>query len=189
MTSTPSDAVLDASPRDRAVAAVEALGAGVLTAWCAELLTRRVSWGAADRPDIGWVGGRAAGSFGSPDHLADETDYWVQVWAARTLLHVWDEACTADVVVGLGDPAWRVREMCAKVAARWEVAAAAEPCLGLVDDDIPRVRAAALRVLGVTGEAEHAEGVRRGLDDPESAVRDAAERALQLLQDRLDRPL
>lgn len=189
MTSTPSDAVLDASPRDRAVAAAEALGAGVLTGWCAELLTRRVPWGAADRPDIGWVGGRAAESWGAPDHLNEETDYWFQVWAARTLRHVWDEACAADVVAGLRDPAWRVREMCAKVAARWEVAAAADACLGLVEDDIPRVRAAALRVLGVTGEAEHAEGVRRGRDDPEPAVRDAAERALQLLQERLDRPL
>jgi hypothetical protein len=44
-------------------------------------------------------------------------------------------------------------------------------------------------VLGITGEAEHAEGVRRSLEDPERAVRDAAERALQLLQDRLDRQL
>lgn len=189
MTGPPSDAVLDASPRDRAAAAVEAVGAGVLTAWCAELLARRVRWGDPDRPDIGWVGGRAAGSWGAPDQLTGETDYWPRVWAARTLLHVWAEACTADVVAGLRDPAWRVREMCAKVAARWEVAAAADPCLGLVDDETPRVRAAALRVLGVTGEAEHAEGVRHGLDDPEPAVRGAAERALQLLQDRLDRPL
>ncbi len=189
MTLRPTAAVLDGAPGDRAAAAAEALGREVLTGWCADLLAGRTQWGAADRPDIGWVGGRAASSWGAPDHLTDETDYWFQVWAARTLLHVWDDACAPDVVAGLRHPAWRVREMCAKVAARWEVAAAADQCLVLLDDDTPRVRAAAVRVLGITGEAEHAEGVHRGLEDPEPAVREAAERALQLLQDRLDRRL
>jgi HEAT repeat protein len=79
--------------------------------------------------------------------------------------------------------------MCAKVAARWEVVAAADACLVLVDDDTPRVRAAAVRVLGVTGEVEHADGIRQALDDSEPAVAEAAERALQRLQDRLDRPV
>ena len=106
-----------------------------------------------------------------------------------SLLHVWSEACTADVVAGLEDPAWRVREMCAKVAARWEVAGAADVALVLVDDAVPRVRAAAVRVLGVAGEGEHVVGVRRALDDPEPAVREAAGRALRRLEDRLDRPL
>ena len=55
--------------------------------------------------------------------------------------------------------------MCAKVAALSEVAAAADASLALVDDDTPRVRAAAGRVLGVTGEAEHADGIRQVLDD------------------------
>lgn len=185
----PTAAVLDGTPGDRAAAAASALGRKVLAEWCADLLAGRARWGATDRPDIGWIGGRAAGTWGAPDHLTEETDYWFRVWAARTLLHEWDDACTAEVVAGLGHPAWRVREMCAKVAARWEVAAAADRCLALLDDDTPRVRTAALRALGMTGEAEHAEGVRRGLEDPEPAVRGAAERALQLLQDRLDRPL
>ncbi len=189
MTLRPPPAVLVASPRDRAVAAAAALGVEVLTTWCGDLLARRARWGDPDRPDSGWVGGRAADSWGAPDHLTAETDYWFQVWAARTLLHVWRDACTADVVAGLGDPAWRVREMCAKVSARWELAAAADACLPLLDDDTPRVRAAAVRVLGVTGEAEHAAGVRHALDDPDRAVRDAAARALGVLQERLDRPL
>lgn len=189
MTPKPTAAVLDGPPGDRADAAAEAVGREVLTGWCSDLLAGRARWGAADRPDIGWVGGRAAGSWGAPDHLTDETGYWYRVWAARTLLHVWDDASAPEVVAALHHPAWRVREMCAKVAARWEVAAAADSCLELLDDDTPRVRAAAVRVLGITGEAEHAEGVRRSLRDPERTVRDAAERALQLLQDRLDRPL
>ena len=126
---------------------------------------------------------------GRPDHLTDETDYWFQVWAARTLLYVWSDACAVDIVAALENPAWRVREMCAKVAARWEVAAAADACLVLVDDDTPRVRAAAVRVLGVAGEIEHADGIRQALDDPEPAVREMAERALRQLEDRLDRSL
>ena len=178
MSQKPSAAVLDGTPGDRAVAAADALGDDALTAWCADLLARRSRWGDPDLPDIGWVGGRAASTWGAPDHLTDDTDYWFQVWAARTLLYVWSDACTADVVAALEDPAWRVREMCAKVAARWEVAAAADACLVLVDDDTPRVRAAAVRVLGVTGEAEHADGIRQALVDPEPAVRDAAGRAL-----------
>lgn len=189
MSQTPSAEVLDGTPADRAVAAADALGDDVLTRWCADLLARRASWGEDDLPDIGWIGGRAARTWGAPERLTDETDYWFQVWSARTLLYVWNDACTPDVVAALQHPAWRVREMCAKVSARWEVAAAADVALVLVEDEVPRVRAASVRLLGVTGEAEHADGVRRALDDPQPAVREAAERALQRLVDRLDRPL
>lgn len=189
MSGMPSAGVLDGTPGDRAVAAAEALGDDVLTGWCADLLARRSNWGDPDMPDTGWVAGRTAHTWGAPGHLTDETDYWFQVWAARTLLYVWNDPCTADVVAALQDPAWRVREMCAKVAARWEIAAAADPCLVLVEDDIPRVRAAAVRVLGVTGEAEHASGIRQARDDPDPTVRDAADRALNRLEERLDRHL
>ncbi len=135
------------------------------------------------------MGGRAVLGWGSPDHLDEETVYWARVWSARTLLYVWDDDCSADVVAGLGDPAWRVREMCCKVAARWEVGAAAEVCVGLVADAVPRVRAAAARVLGAVGEAEHGGALHDALDDDEEAVRLAAERALRHLEERLDRPL
>lgn len=184
----PSRAVLDATPRDRAREAADLLGTEVLTNWCANLLARRAEWGDSSQPDIGWVGGRVATSWGSPERLDDSTDYWFQVWAARTLLHVWDHAAAPDVVAALGDPAWRVREMCAKVSAKWEVAEAADACADLVrHDETPRVRAAAARVLGVTGEAEHAMAVVSALDDPEETVRAAAERALRRLEGRLDR--
>ena len=183
------DTVLDASPGDRARSAADALGDAELTAWCRDLIAGRVAWGDPAGPDIGWVGGRAARGWGSPERLDDTTDYWARVWAARTLLYVWDDACTAEIVAGLSDPAWRVREMCAKVGARWEVGPVADACAVLVDDEIPRVRAAAIRVLGVTGEAEHADAVRRALDDADASVSAAAERALRTLQRRLDRPL
>ena len=181
--------MLDASPGDRARAAADALGDRELMACCGDLLSGRRRWGDPDGPDIGWVGGRAALGWGSPERLDETTDHWARVWAARTLLYVWDDRCSADVVAGLGDRAWRVREMCAKVSARWEVAPAADACAVLVDDDLPRVRAAAVRVLGVTGEAEHADAVRIAMDDPDASVRVAAERALRTLERRLDRPL
>lgn len=50
--------------------------------------------------------------------------------------------------------------MYGKVAARWEVAAATDIALALLGDDTPRVRAVAVRLLGVTGEAGHADGIR-----------------------------
>lgn len=183
----PDADVLDATPGDRARAAADALGDEAVTRWCADLIAGRARWGDPELPDPAWVAGRAATSWGAPDHLDRSTDYWVRVWAARTLLYVWDEAAGPDVVAAFTDPAWRVREMCAKVCVRWEVAAAADPALELVDDEVPRVRAVALRVLGALGEAEHVEQVLAACDDPDPAVREAAGRALRLIERRLDR--
>lgn len=89
----------------------------------------------------------------------------------------------------LGDPAWRVREMCCKVAARWEVGPAAGRCLDLLGDETPRVRAAAVRVLGAVGEAEHSDSICSALEHENEVVREAAERALTHLETRLDRTL
>ena len=181
--------VLAASPGDRARAAADALGDRAFTRWCGDLLAGWAEWGDPDLPDIGWLGGRPVLGWGSPERLVGETGYWARVWAARALLYVWDDACEADVMSGLGDPAWRVREMCAKVAARWEVGAAAEVCAELLGDQTTRVRMAAIRVLAVVGEGEHADPVRRALNDSEQSVRSAAERALRQLETRLDRSL
>ncbi len=184
---TPDEA-LDATPADRARAAADALGDDVIVAWCADLLTGRRGWGEPGSPDLGWVGGRTSRTWGAPERLTGERSYWARAWAARTLLYVWDDACGVDVVAGLDDPAWRVREMCAKVAARWDVGEAGDACARLVtDDDTTRVRAAAARVLGVVGEAEHAPALREAQEDAEEAVRDAAERALRTMRHRLDR--
>ncbi len=116
-------------------------------------------------------------------------DYWPRVWAARGLLHVYRSQAGPAVVGGLSDESWRVREMCAKVARAHEVGAASEELARLCADDVPRVRAAAVRALAVVGEAEHADAVRDCLDDPETAVAAAAQRALRELGRRLDRPL
>ncbi len=180
---------LGATPVERARAAAAALGRAELVRWCADLLAGRATFGEPDGPDPGWLAGRAADGWGAPSRLDETTAYWPRVWAARTLLHVWDDAASAEVVAALGDPAWRVREMGAKVCARWEVAQAAEAALTLLGDEVPRVRVAALRALEAVGEGEHAEAIRSALADPQVSVVATAERALTRLADRLDRPV
>lgn len=88
--------------------------------------------------------------------------------------------------------------MCAKVAARWEVGEAADVAAALLEDETPRVRVAALRVLAVVGEHEHLEAIEhlehleQGKDralvagDGELSVRSAARRAQVALRRRLD---
>jgi HEAT repeat protein len=73
--------------------------------------------------------------------------YWPRVWAARGLLHAWDDRATAAIISATADDAWRVREMAAKVVARHRVDDALSAMAGLQDDDVPRVRAAAGRAL------------------------------------------
>jgi HEAT repeat protein len=67
------------------------------------------------------------------------------------------------------------------------VGEAADGLVPLLGDEVPRVRAAAARGLGVVGEGEHAEVVRELTDDPEEPVRRAAGSALRRLRQRLDR--
>jgi HEAT repeat protein len=75
--------------------------------------------------------------------LAPRQEYWFRVWAARGLLYVSIPTAEPAVLAGLHDPAWRVREICAKVARR-RALGRAEPILThLLDDRVLRVRAAA----------------------------------------------
>jgi HEAT repeats len=73
--------------------------------------------------------------------------YWPRVWAARGLLHCWAPRAEPALQHALGDDAWRVREMAAKVVARHGVGACFDEVLGLRDDAVPRVREAALRAV------------------------------------------
>ena len=53
-----------------------------------------------------------------------------------------------DAIIGaLGDHAWRVREMAAKVVAAHRVGRALDAVAALRDDPVPRVRAAAERAV------------------------------------------
>ncbi|MEV0714719.1 hypothetical protein [Asanoa sp. NPDC050611] len=73
--------------------------------------------------------------------------YWVRVWAARGLLWAWEDRAASTIVAALDDPAWRVREMAAKVVARHLVGDALARVTVLRDDPVPRVRAAAHRAV------------------------------------------
>ena len=79
--------------------------------------------------------GRAGGTGG----------YWPRVWAARGLLHVWDDGATTAIIGATSHESWRVREMAAKVIARHGVLAAIDVVVTLMDDENARVRSAASR--------------------------------------------
>jgi HEAT repeat protein len=84
------------------------------------------------------------------DAPADQR-YWLRVWGARGLL--WALAlpgadssqAVRPLVAALGDEHWRVREMAAKVVARYRLDAAQPAIANLLQDPVPRVRSAAAR--------------------------------------------
>ena len=115
-------------------------------------------------------------------------DDWTRVWGARALLYVWDDSATDAVLAGLDDAAWRVAEMCLKVAAKHDVPRAADGAAALASHALPRVRGQAVRLLGVAGDTEHVDVVRAALDDRDGDVRRRAARALDLMELRLDLP-
>jgi hypothetical protein len=75
--------------------------------------------------------------------------YWPRVWGARGLLHAWDPAATSAIIDATHDEAWRVREMAAKVIARYRVGAAFDAVAELRADPVERVRHAAARAVTV----------------------------------------
>jgi HEAT repeats len=148
--------------------------------WCAELLT------GADFHEyegmLYYLGARA-----TPGVLDGSWHpYWVRTWGARGLRYVWVDEVSYAIVQGLGDDHWRPAEMCLKVAALREIGEAGPGAVVWLDHELPRVRAAACRTLGVVGDTEHVELVQDALDDEAAEVRRAAVRALALLGKRLD---
>jgi HEAT repeat protein len=115
-------------------------------------------------------------------------EYWWRTWGARGLLYVWSDSAVPAVVDGLADPHWRPAEMCLKVAAAHEVAEAAEGAVLLTGHRLPRVRAAAVRALGLVGDTEHVAEVRSALADTDLQVRRAAALAMERMVERLDLP-
>jgi HEAT repeat protein len=72
------------------------------------------------------------------------------------------------------------------VATRREIGEAGPGAARLAGHALPRVRAQAVRTLGVVGDTEHVVVVRSALDDAEGVVRRAAALALDRLVGRLD---
>jgi hypothetical protein len=73
--------------------------------------------------------------------------YWPRVWAARGLLYAWHGRATPAIIQATTDDAWRVREMAAKIIARYRVGDALTAVAELRNDDVPRVRTAAERAV------------------------------------------
>jgi hypothetical protein len=81
------------------------------------------------------------------DGAVHDDKYWLRVWGARGLLWVWDDAATPEVLLALGDDAWRVREMALKVIARQRVGDLVTEVAAARNDPVARVRHAAARAL------------------------------------------
>jgi len=109
--------------------------------------------------------------------------YWPEVWGARVLLYAWNDTATDAVLAGLQNQAWRVREMCTRVAAARHLPAA-EYLRELLTDDTARVRAAAARALGELGTADDLELLSTLFKDPEIDVRRAAQQARSSIEKR-----
>ncbi len=73
------------------------------------------------------------------------TGYWPRVWALRGLLYAWSDDAVPALLGAFGDRSWRVREMAARVVTKHVVGQAFDQVVGLQDDPMPRVRAAASR--------------------------------------------
>jgi len=138
----PSDIAL--SPANRILELAELIGEAETARWCAGLLDGSTRHDDRGRPPMTWLGGRhAAGLLRREDFEARGQDYWPRVWAARGLMYVWRPDAEVAILTGLRDPAWRVREVCAKVARRRGLVAAERRLERLLDDPNHRVRVAA----------------------------------------------
>ncbi|QHC56681.1 hypothetical protein [Rathayibacter tanaceti] len=121
--------------------------------------------------------------------------YWPELWGARALLYVWDEAAADAVTAGLANPSWRVREMCARVCTE-RVLGGQKKLARLTTDEHPRVRAAGARALvaaalagissGRDAKGEFASSVEGTLTamlrDPDRDVRRAVQQAADALR-------
>lgn len=177
-------------PRAVVAAASATHGSAAVIAWAAGLLDGSIAYDDPAYPRLTELAGRAAEWVLAHEDIVDaHVDYWPRVWGARVLLYAWSPMAAPAVAGGLGDSAWRVREMCAKVVRARELGETADRLVVLVDDPVPRVRVAAIRALARVAEREHLGAVLRACDDPERSVRAAAARALDDVAARLDRSI
>jgi hypothetical protein len=134
--------VTEPSPRARIIAECTRRGRPEFAAACALLL----EGGEPDDALVRVLAGRTAPWWFA--HREDENlRYWPRVWAARGLLWAWHGGALPALQVAARDPAWRVREMAAKVVARNLVGDALDDVAPLRDDPVRRVRVAADRAV------------------------------------------
>jgi hypothetical protein len=130
------------SPRARILAECARAGRPDVVACCVRLL----EGGDVDDAFVRVLAGRTAPWWFA--HREDEDlRYWPRVWGARGLLWAWEDSALPAVRTALRDPAWRVREMAAKVVARNLVGDALDDVAPLRADPVRRVRVAATRAV------------------------------------------
>ena len=137
------------TPRERVLAECRHRGRDLVTAGCVDLLEGRS--GTVDDALVAALGGEAA-EYVLAGEEGGKTGYWPRVWAARGLIHTWDDSATAAIIYATRDSSWRVREMAARVVARHHVQEAHQAMTELRGDEIPRVRAAAGKALANMNE-------------------------------------
>ena len=169
------------SPRELLGVLADQVGESSAALLCADVLDADDP--AAQAATVRFLGGRAGESVlaGTGGWKA----YWARTWGARGLLYVWDDRVAPVVLSRLSDEAWRVAEMCMKVATLRELPGA-DAAVRLSTHELPLVRAVAMRLLGAAGDTEHVAAAMDGLGDPDPLVRRAASRAVRRLETRLD---
>lgn len=181
----PSD--LYAHPRELLAEAERDYGIHAVIDMCLALLDGHTDYELLPMP-LAYLGGaQAVTQLNRGSNLAARGNaHWPRFWAARALRHVWLPYAEPGVVAALADPAWRVREMAAKIVTQRELTGAAEALEPLLTDGTPRVRVAAIRAVGVVGERRQAE-LLVNLDTDQRTVRIAIDGALRRMRLRLDR--
>ncbi|HET6743707.1 MAG TPA: HEAT repeat domain-containing protein [Kribbella sp.] len=178
-----------AKPRDVVRAACAEFGEDTVIDWCVGFLTGEVSgedaYGPALPKLVAITGSDNPGGWKAP--VDPVNYYWIRVWAARVFLYVWRDDLVDVLRTAASDPAWRVREHVAKITAQRELGQLVDLLLPMLEHELPRVRAAAVRAVGAAGEYEHAVAITQLADDPDRTVRAAVDRALTNLENRLDR--
>jgi hypothetical protein len=135
--------IWELTPRQSVEAECARRGTAAVVAGCIALIEGQ---GAGDDTLVRALGGPVAESVLS-GREGGRGGYWPRVWGARGLLYAWDERATAAIIGATADPAWRVREMAAKVIARHRVGDALTAVAALRADAVPRVAAAAERAV------------------------------------------
>jgi hypothetical protein len=131
---------VDATPRMRVSAACQLLGTNAVIERCLDLLA-----GGEESPDFLIALGGAPARRLLADGLPSGQEYWLRVWAMRGLLWAGPGEEPERLRAGLGDEAWRVREMTCKVVARHRIDDLLEDVGTLEADRNSRVREAAKR--------------------------------------------
>lgn len=186
--SRPQPSDLYAHPRQLLTEATARFGIHSVVDTCLALLEGGVDFDLLPVPAAFVSGVHAEVLVQRGDLATREHYYWPRVWGARGLRYAWLDYAGPGVVQGLRDPAWRVREMSAKVIRDHRVPGCAGVLRGRLADESVRVRVAAVQALGVLGGHDHASRIA-AMDVSDPALRVAVGAALRSLRLRLGDPV